>query len=81
MTAKVYFQDWAVPSVGIGPGVVYGIGRDLGLTSKTTIAILAAAAGKPYTDGPVPLTDGIRATYFAFRQLLAQSALLPDAVA
>ncbi|HTS54574.1 MAG TPA: SDR family oxidoreductase [Burkholderiales bacterium] len=55
-TAKVYFQDWGVPSVGLRPGVVYGIGRDQGLTSKTTVAILAAAAGKPYTvpfRGPV----------------------------
>jgi nucleoside-diphosphate-sugar epimerase len=49
MIAKVYCQDWGVPSVGIRPGVVYGIGRDQGMTSKTTIAILAAAAGRPYT--------------------------------
>ena len=47
--ARVYWQDWAVPSVGIRPGVVYGVGRDQGMSSKTTIAILAAAAGKPYT--------------------------------
>jgi nucleoside-diphosphate-sugar epimerase len=47
--ARVYSQDWAVPSVGIRPGVVYGVGRDQGMTSKTTVAILAAAAGKPYT--------------------------------
>ena len=56
MIAKVYAQDWGVPSVGIRPGVVYGIGRDQGMTSKTTVAILAAAAGKPYTipfSGPV----------------------------
>jgi len=49
MIAKVYAQDWSVPSTGIRPGVVYGIGRDQGMTSKTTVAILAAAAGKPYT--------------------------------
>jgi len=47
-TAKVYSQDWAVHSVGLRPGVVYSVGRDQGLTSKTTVAILAAAAGKPY---------------------------------
>ncbi len=55
-TARVYAQDWQVPSVGLRPGVVYGIGRDQGMTSKTTVAILAAAAGKPYTipfRGPV----------------------------
>jgi nucleoside-diphosphate-sugar epimerase len=48
-TAKVYSQDWGVHSVGLRPGVVYGVGRDQGLTSKTTIAILAAAANRPYT--------------------------------
>jgi nucleoside-diphosphate-sugar epimerase len=55
-TARVYAQDWQIPSVGLRPGVVYGIGRDQGMTSKTTVAILAAAAGKPYTipfRGPV----------------------------
>ena len=55
-TSRVYAQDWQVPSVGLRPGVVYGIGRDQGMTSKTTVAILAAAAGKPYTipfRGPV----------------------------
>ena len=49
MIGQVYFQDWGVPSIGIRPGVVYGVGRDQGMTSKTTIAILAAAADKPYT--------------------------------
>ena len=48
-TAKVYSQDWGVHSVGLRPGVVYGVGRDQGLTSKTTVAILAAAANNPYT--------------------------------
>lgn len=48
-TSRVYAQDWKVASVGLRPGVVYGIGRDQGMTSKTTMAILAAAAGKPYT--------------------------------
>jgi nucleoside-diphosphate-sugar epimerase len=48
-TSRVYAQDWQIPSVGLRPGVVYGVGRDQGMTSKTTIAILAAAAGKPYT--------------------------------
>jgi hypothetical protein len=31
--------------------------------------------------GPVPLQDGIRATYEAFKHLLARGALSPDAVA
>jgi len=54
--ARVYWQDWQVPSVGIRPGVVYGVGRDQGMTSKTTAAILAAAAGKPYT---IPFRGGV----------------------
>src|SRR5258707_15605341 len=58
--AKVYSQDWSVHSVGIRPGVVYGVGRDQGLTSKTTAAILAAAAGKPYE---VPFTGGVSWLY------------------
>ena len=58
--AKVYSQDWSVHSVGIRPGVVYGVGRDQGLTSKTTAAILAAAAGKPYE---VPFSGGVSWLY------------------
>jgi nucleoside-diphosphate-sugar epimerase len=60
MTASVYFQDWGIPSIGIRPGVVYGVGRDQGLTSKTTIAILAAAAGRPYT---IPFTGAVSALH------------------
>jgi nucleoside-diphosphate-sugar epimerase len=55
-TSRVYMQDWKVPSVGMRPGVVYGIGRDQGMTSKTTVAILAAAAGKSYT---IPFTGAV----------------------
>ncbi|HEX4798491.1 MAG TPA: NAD(P)-dependent oxidoreductase [Burkholderiales bacterium] len=58
--AKVYSEDWGVHSVGIRPGVVYGVGRDQGLTSKTTFAILAAAAGKPYE---VPFSGGVSWLY------------------
>ena len=55
-TARVYQHDWGVPSVGMRPGVVYGVGRDQGMTSKTTVAILAAAAGRPYT---IPFTGAV----------------------
>ena len=58
--AKVYSVDWGVHSVGIRPGVVYGIGRDQGLTSKTTVAILAAACGKRYD---VPFRGGVSWLY------------------
>ncbi len=58
--ARVYSDDWGVASVGIRPGVVYGIGRDQGLTSKTTFAVLAAAEGKPYE---VPFSGGVSWLY------------------
>ena len=47
-TAYVYWADWRVPSVCLRPGVVYGLARDQGMTSRNTIAIQAAAAGIPY---------------------------------
>lgn len=47
--ARIYAQDWGVPSIGLRPHTVYGPGRDQGLTSAPTKAMLAAAAGKPYT--------------------------------
>lgn len=56
MIAHTYAADWGVPSVGLRPGVVYGVARDQGMSSKTTVAILAAAAGRPYAvpfSGPV----------------------------
>jgi nucleoside-diphosphate-sugar epimerase len=60
--AKVYSEDWGVHSVGIRPGVVYGVGRDQGLTSRTTAAILAAAAGRSYE---VPFSGGVSWLYAA----------------
>lgn len=47
-TAEVYWQDWQVPSVGIRPNIVYGVGRDQGMTSKCTSALLAAMIGEDY---------------------------------
>ena len=47
-TATVYAADRGVASVGLRPHTVYGPGRDQGLTSAPTTAMLAAAAGRPY---------------------------------
>lgn len=47
-TARVFWQDWGIGSVGLRPYIVYGVGRDQGLTSDIAKAILAAAAGRPY---------------------------------
>src|SRR5262249_59567368 len=48
-TAQVYRAENGVASVGLRPHTVYGIGRDQGLTSAPTTAMLSAAAGLPYT--------------------------------
>lgn len=47
-TAKVYWQDYQVPSVGVRPFFVYGPARDQGMSSTPTKAMLAAAIGRPY---------------------------------
>jgi len=46
--AKVYWQDYGVSSVALRPYTVYGVGRDQGMTSEPTKALLAVAAGKPF---------------------------------
>lgn len=50
-TARIYWLDDGVSSIGLRPYVVYGPGRDQGLTSSPTKAMLAAAAGNPYHIG------------------------------
>lgn len=55
--ARIYWQDWSVPSVGLRPHTVYGEGRDQGLTSAPSQAMLAAAAGRPFT---IPFTGGLQ---------------------
>jgi UDP-glucuronate 4-epimerase len=47
-TARIYARDHGLASVGLRPGTVYGVGRDQGLTSAPTFAMLAAAAGRGY---------------------------------
>lgn len=47
-TARVYWQDDGVPSIGLRPFCVYGPGRDQGLTAGPTLAMAAAARGEPY---------------------------------
>jgi nucleoside-diphosphate-sugar epimerase len=44
-TARLYWQDHGLSSIGLRPHTVYGPGRDQGMTSSPTKAMLAAAAG------------------------------------
>jgi nucleoside-diphosphate-sugar epimerase len=47
-TARIYWQDDGVPSVGLRPHTVYGPARDQGVTAAPTQAMLAAARGEPF---------------------------------
>jgi UDP-glucuronate 4-epimerase len=47
-TARVYWADGGVPSIGVRPYVVYGPGRDQGMTSTPTQAMAAAARGEGF---------------------------------
>ena len=50
-TAYRMWHDEGVASIGIRPHTGYGVGRDQGLTSSPTMAMLHAAAGRPYHIG------------------------------
>jgi nucleoside-diphosphate-sugar epimerase len=47
-TARVFWQDDGVASIGIRPYIVYGPGRDQGMTSSPTLAMGAAVRGEPF---------------------------------
>jgi len=49
--ARVYFLNDGIPSVGIRPWAVYGVGRDIGISSDPTKAIKAAVLRRPYVIG------------------------------
>jgi nucleoside-diphosphate-sugar epimerase len=49
--ARVFWESHSLASIGLRPYVVYGPGRDQGLTSDPTKAMRAAALGEPFTIG------------------------------
>jgi nucleoside-diphosphate-sugar epimerase len=56
--ARVYYQNDGISSVGIRPWAVYGVGRDIGISSGPTKAIKAAVLRRPYViglSGPIDL--------------------------
>jgi UDP-glucuronate 4-epimerase len=50
-TARVFWADDGVASIGIRPYVVYGPGRDQGMTSGPSVAMAAAARGEGFEIG------------------------------
>jgi UDP-glucuronate 4-epimerase len=49
--ARVYWAEDGLPSIGLRPYIVYGPGRDTGMTAGATLAMAAAVRGEPYTIG------------------------------
>lgn len=47
-TARIYWDDDGIASIGLRPYTIYGPGRDQGMTSTPTAAMLAAARGEAY---------------------------------
>jgi UDP-glucose 4-epimerase len=58
--ARIYFKDHGISSAAIRPWAVYGVGRDVGMTSSPTKAIKAALLGRPYV---IRFTGGIDLQY------------------
>jgi len=50
-TARIFWEDEGVASIGIRPYIVYGPGRDQGMTSSPTLAMAAAARGEGFEIG------------------------------
>jgi nucleoside-diphosphate-sugar epimerase len=46
--ARVYFREKGMPSIGLRPHTVYGVGRDFGMTSDLTKAMKAVVVGRPF---------------------------------
>jgi UDP-glucuronate 4-epimerase len=61
-TAARYFADYGVASVGLRPHTVYGPGRDQGLTSAPTAAMVAAAEGREFR---IPFGGALQLQYTA----------------
>jgi len=61
-TAAGYFADFGVSSIGLRPHTLYGPGRDQGLTSAPTTAMVAAAEGREYE---IPFGGALQLQYTA----------------
>ncbi len=47
-TAQIYYNDYGISSTNLRPYTVYGVGRDQGLTSEPTKALVAVVKGEDY---------------------------------
>jgi len=47
-TARIYWEEHKIPSMGFRPHTVYGPGRDFGVTADPTLAMKSAMLGRPF---------------------------------
>lgn len=59
LSARVYWLEHGLASVGLRPLVVYGPGREVGSTAGLSVACRKAHAGEPYTIPFTGATDAI----------------------
>jgi UDP-glucose 4-epimerase len=78
-TARVYWEEHRIPSIGFRPLSVYGLGRDFGLTADPTLAMKAAVLGRPYRIRWGGATDLILADDVAQACVAASGSALPGA--
>jgi len=71
-TARIYWQDHEIPSVGLRPLTIFGVGREIGLTSGPTKAVKAAVLGRRF----VIEVDGLT----GFHHVADVAALFVDTV-
>lgn len=78
-TARIYWEEHRIPSMGFRPLSVYGPGRDVGLTADPTLAMKAAVLGRSFTIRWGGATDLIYAEDVARALLAAAGAALDGA--
>jgi nucleoside-diphosphate-sugar epimerase len=81
--ARIFWRDDGIPSIGLRPHVVYGVGRDQGLTSSPTVAMLHAAAGRghriPYGgSSQMHFVEDAAAVFVAASRAAHEGALVAD---
>ena len=76
-SARSYWHDAGIASVGLRPFVLYGPGRDAGLSAGISLACRAAALGEPYTITFVGRADFVYVEDLA-KALIAATFLPPQ---
>ncbi|MBI4589727.1 MAG: NAD-dependent epimerase/dehydratase family protein [Candidatus Rokubacteria bacterium] len=78
-TARIYWEEHRIPSIGFRPLSVYGPGRDFGVTADPTLAMKAAVLGRPFRIRWGGSSDLIYVDDVATACLAAADAELPGA--